>query len=87
MIVHLRIKELTELDCKHKTHFVEWSVCGFKVGLNELPAPAIENDDIYTFKRSAFLVGNNTGISRFFKERVCQKYIYKPNESLLSKMT
>ena len=54
---------------------VEWCPTGFNVELNEYTAAPMKNDDIHTFKRSAHLVGNNCGISRFFKQRICQKYL------------
>merc|ERR1711993_199734 len=57
-----------------KVCFVEWVPTGFKVGLNEIPAAAVENDELATFERNVVAIGNNTAISRVFSERISKKY-------------
>jgi len=57
-----------------KVCFVEWMPTGFKVGLNEEPAAAVENDELAQFERNVVVIGNNTAISRVFSERISKKY-------------
>merc|ERR1712203_104460 len=57
-----------------KVTFVEWCPTGFKVGLNEIPAAQVENDELATFERNVVMIGNNTAISRVFSERISKKY-------------
>jgi tubulin alpha len=57
-----------------KVCFVEWCPTGFKVGLNEIPAAAVEDDDLASFERNVVMIGNNTAISRLFSERISKKY-------------
>merc|ERR1712072_299045 len=57
-----------------KIVFVEWVLTGFKVGLNEVPAAAVETDEMATFERNVVMIGNNTAVSRVFSERICKKY-------------
>merc|ERR1711997_1056352 len=57
-----------------KVCFVEWVPTGFKVGLNEIPAAQVENDELATFERNVVMIGNNTSISRVFSERISKKY-------------
>merc|ERR550532_2145168 len=57
-----------------KVTFVEWCPTGFKVGLNEIPAAQVENDELATFDRNVVMIGNNTAISRVFSERISKKY-------------
>merc|ERR1711926_53604 len=47
---------------------------GFKVGLNEVPVAAVENDELASFERNVVMIGNNTAISRVFSERISKKY-------------
>ena len=56
-----------------KCTFVEWCPTGFKVGLNERPA-ALVQDDMGAAVRNVTMIGNNTGISRVFTDRVAKKY-------------
>ena len=53
---------------------MEWVPTGFKVGLNEVPAAAVENDELATFERNVVMIGNNTAVSRVFSERISKKY-------------
>jgi tubulin alpha len=57
-----------------KVSFVEWCPTGFKIGLNEVPPAVLEDDDVAPFKRNAVMIGNNTGISRVFSNRISKKY-------------
>merc|ERR1719159_545372 len=62
------------LKTNKKVCFVEWVPTGFKVGLNEIPAAAVENDELASFERNVVAIGNNTAISRVFSERISKKY-------------
>jgi len=62
------------LKANKKVSFVEWCPTGFKIGLNEVPAALIPDDDVAAFPRNAVMIGNNTGISRVFTERIAKKY-------------
>ena len=62
------------LKSNKKVSFVEWCPTGFKIGLNEVPCAMVNGDDITLFKRNATMIGNNTGISRVFSERIAKKY-------------
>merc|ERR1719347_723910 len=62
------------LKTNKKVCFVEWEPTGFKVGLNEIPAAQVENDELATFERNVVMIGNNTAISRVFSERISKKY-------------
>merc|ERR1712042_370078 len=57
-----------------KIVFVEWVPTGFKVGLNEIPAKRVEDDEMADFERNVVMIGNNTSISRVFSERISKKY-------------
>merc|ERR1712062_666737 len=57
-----------------KATFVEWCPTGFKVGLNERPAAAVEDDEMAPFKANVVMIGNNTAVSRVFSERISKKY-------------
>merc|ERR1719305_1847776 len=43
-----------------KVTFVEWCPTGFKVGLNEVPAAQVENDEMASFGKNIVQIGNNT---------------------------
>jgi len=62
------------LKTNKKVCFVEWVPTGFKVGLNEIPAAQVENDELASFERNVVVIGNNTAISRVFSERISKKY-------------
>jgi tubulin alpha len=57
-----------------KLAFVEWCPTGFKIGLNDIPPAVLEVDDIAPAPLSAVMMGNNTGISRLFTDRISRKY-------------
>jgi len=57
-----------------KVSFVEWCPTGFKIGLNDIPASAVEGDDMAEAKRNVAMIGNNIAVSRVFTERLCKKY-------------
>jgi tubulin alpha len=57
-----------------KLAFVEWCPTGFKIGLNDIPPAVLEEDDIAPAPLSAVMMGNNTGISRLFTDRISRKY-------------
>jgi tubulin alpha len=57
-----------------KLAFVEWCPTGFKIGLNDIPPAVLEEDDIAAAPLSAVMMGNNTGISRIFTDRISRKY-------------
>jgi len=57
-----------------KLAFVEWCPTGFKIGLNDIPPAVLEVDDIAPSPLSAVMMGNNTGISRLFTDRISRKY-------------
>merc|ERR1711933_279192 len=62
------------LKTNKKVTFVEWCPTGFKVGLNEIPAAQVENDEMASFERNVVMIGNNTAVSRVFSERISKKY-------------
>merc|ERR1711972_1115287 len=62
------------LKTNKKVCFVEWVPTGFKVGLNEIPAAQVENDELASFERNVVAIGNNTAVSRVFSERISKKY-------------
>ena len=62
------------LKTNKKVCFVEWVPTGFKVGLNEIPAAQVENDELAYFERNAVMIGTNTAVSRVFSERISKKY-------------
>jgi len=57
-----------------KVSFVEWCPTGFKIGLNNVPAAAKEDDDMAAATRNAVMIGNNIAVNRVFTERLSKKY-------------
>jgi len=57
-----------------KVSFVEWCPTGFKIGLNDVPAKGVENDDMAESQRNAVMIGNNIAVNRVFQERLAKKY-------------
>jgi len=57
-----------------KVSFVEWCPTGFKIGLNDVPAACVENDDMAYSPRNAVMIGNNIAVNRVFTERLSKKY-------------
>jgi len=63
------------LKQNNKISFVEWCPTGFKIGLNEVPAAQVGDDDIMQGgKRNVTMIGNNVAVSRVFTERINKKY-------------
>jgi tubulin alpha len=59
---------------QNKVSFVEWCPTGFKIGLNETPAAAIDDDIMAPNERNTTMIGNNVAVSRVFTERITKKY-------------
>jgi len=57
-----------------KVSFVEWCPTGFKIGLNDVPASTVTNDDMAPSTRNATMIGNNIAVNRVFSERLSKKY-------------
>jgi len=57
-----------------KVSFVEWCPTGFKIGLNDVPASAVQGDDMAYAERNAVMIGNNIAVNRVFQERLSKKY-------------
>jgi len=64
------------LKQNNKISFVEWCPTGFKIGLNEVPAASIADDEEVMAKaqRNVTMIGNNVAVSRVFTERITKKY-------------
>jgi len=63
------------LKQNNKISFVEWCPTGFKIGLNEVPAAEIGDEDVMAkAERNATMIGNNVAVSRVFTERIMKKY-------------
>merc|ERR1711902_7918 len=57
------------LKQNNKVSFVEWCPTGFKIGLNNTPAAAIEKDIMAHNTRNVTMIGNNVAVNRVFVER------------------
>merc|ERR1712013_752187 len=53
------------LKTNKKVTFVEWCPTGFKVGLNEIPAAQVKDDEMAMFDRNVVMIGNNTAPDAF----------------------
>merc|ERR1711973_146013 len=62
------------LKQNNKVSFVEWCPTGFKIGLNDTPAAAIEDDVMAYAPKNVTMIGNNVAVSRVFTERITKKY-------------
>merc|ERR1712056_163082 len=62
------------LKTNKKVCFVEWVPTGFKVGLNEIPAAAVEDDEMASFEKNVVMIGNNTAVSRVFSKKYDMMY-------------
>merc|ERR1711988_788074 len=75
------------LKQNNKVAFVEWCPTGFKIGLNDVPAallpendkeekklPDSEQDIMAAADRNVVMIGNNVAVSRVFTERITKKY-------------
>jgi len=57
-----------------KAHFVEWSPCGWKLGLNDVPPACDDKDSMAPSDRNCVMVANNVAIKRVFEDRLCKKF-------------
>jgi len=62
------------LKQNNKISFVEWCPTGFKIGLNEVPAAAVDMDVMAVTEKNVCMIGNNVAVSRVFTERINKKY-------------
>jgi tubulin alpha len=62
------------LKTNNKVTFVEWCPTGFKIGLNEVPAAVLPEDDVASFARNTTMISNNVAVRRVFDERIAKKY-------------
>merc|ERR1712019_301872 len=62
------------LKQNNKVAFVEWCPTGFKIGLNEVPAKALDSDPMADASRNVAMIGNNVAVSHVFTERITKKY-------------
>jgi len=58
----------------NKVSFVDWCPTGFKIGLNDVPAAALEDDTMAACPKNAVMIGNNIAVNRVFSERLSKKY-------------
>ena len=61
------------LKNNNNVSFVEWCPTGFKIRINDVPA-VLPEDDVGVSPNNVTMIGNNTGISRVFTERIIRKY-------------
>jgi len=59
---------------KQKVTFVEWCPTGFKIGLNDVPAAKLDNDDMAPAAKNCVMIGNNIAVNRVFSDRLSKKY-------------
>lgn len=57
-----------------KATFVDWSPTPWKIGLNDVPAATLADDDIAPAARSVTMIGNNVAIHRVFNQRLVKKF-------------
>merc|ERR1719411_1696372 len=57
-----------------KVSFVEWCPTGFKIGMNNVTAAILKDDDMAESPRQATMIGNNIAVSRVFSQRLSKKY-------------
>ena len=62
-----------KLKTDKKVGFVEWCPTGFKIDNND-KMKVLPDDNMKETPCNVVMVGNNTGISRFFKERITKAY-------------
>merc|ERR1719333_626161 len=63
-----------EVKKNNKVSFVEWCPTGFKIGLNDVVACNVPDDDLAMSDKTVTMIGNNIAINRVFSERLCKKY-------------
>jgi len=61
-------------DENAKASFVDWSPTPWKIGLNDVNAAAVVDDNIAPTQRSVTMIGNNVAVHRVFDERLVKKY-------------
>merc|ERR1711894_594163 len=64
-------------NIKIALYCTNWKTCCiayFKIGLNDVPAAEVENDDMAKAERNATMIGNNIAVNRVFSERLSKKY-------------
>merc|ERR1712048_302312 len=59
---------------KTKASFVDWSPCGWKIGLNDVPAAPTDDDVMVGCNRNVTMIANNIAIGSVFEQRLCQKF-------------
>eukprot|EP01084_Bolivina_argentea_P192699 330747_1 len=62
------------LKANNKVKMVEWCPTGFKIGLNDYVIPSIDGDVFVSKSKMAIMISNNCGISKYFKERITDKF-------------
>merc|ERR1712217_55656 len=62
------------IKTNNKVNFVEWCPTGFKIGLNNVPAATLSDDDMAQSDKNAVMIGNNIAVNRVFSERLSKKY-------------
>jgi len=62
------------LKQNNKISFVEWCPTGFKIGLNNTPAAAVDNEIMAKSDQNVTMIGNNVAVNRVFTERITKKY-------------
>jgi len=62
------------LKSNNKVSFVEWCPTGFKIGLNDVPAAALDSDTMASCPKNAVMIANNIAVNRVFVERLSKKY-------------
>ena len=70
---------LQKLKTDKKVTFIEWCPTGFKIE-NKDKMKVLPDDNMKETPCNVVMVGNNTGISRFFSERITKKYDYLYNQ-------
>merc|ERR1719356_2127643 len=58
-----------------KVSFVEWCPTGFKIGLNDVPAALVPDDDMAAANNNAVMIGNNIAVNRVFSDRLAKNYL------------
>ncbi|ETO35360.1 hypothetical protein RFI_01702, partial [Reticulomyxa filosa] len=59
-----------------KCSLIEWCPTGFRYELDDTPVTILEADDMGPCDKTAFIIANNTSISRMFAKRIAQKFDY-----------
>ncbi len=70
-------KEINSAICAYKHHkacFVDWSTCTFHVSMDHRPIGILPDDTLDASLASVAMIGNNTGIWRYFQRTICHRY-------------